>query len=612
MTCRLTWRCLAGLVILLALPAAAQVEVEGVKMGMSGDLNAGYSGDISNPGGSSHGLGIGGDGDLQGSFYNPNFLSFSVHPYYNRAQANAESASIFDTGGYNGNVSLFSGSNFPGSISFNQAWDSTGLFGIPGEAGLTTKDSTRSFGIGWNELVPGYPSLGVSYSRSSASSSVLGSDAQNDVATNAFGIHSGYRLRGWNLGGGFVHQTSDTNSTGLLGSGEGEETNTSTNTFSVSAGHNLPLSGGFGLNFSRTGYNSSYSGETSGSSNGTTDNASGNASVKLWRLPVTATASYSDNLYGSFEEQILNNGGTLLFNNLSPTSRSLLVNVSTGYRVLPHVFVNGYVNRQELWLGDTAYGLTQLGINANANFGKRLKGLTVMVGMNDSANKQGNIGAGLVANANYTRDIGHWEFGANYNYNQNVQTMLAIYQTSSMNYNGRLQYRRSRGFSWSISGGGGRTAFEQTAGNGSHSESVSGSVAWHRSVLAGNYSQSYGTSVLTPTGLVVVPVPIISNGLVVFNGKSHGFSFSTVPVRNLTLSLSYNKANSDTLGMGSANSLASSNETELYTGYLTYRLRKLNFNASVIQFRQNISAAGTTPSTVTSYFFGISRWFKAF
>jgi hypothetical protein len=606
-------------VLFWALPAAAQAEFGSWQMSMGGNLNTGYSGDLSNQqgaGASDHSLGLGGDGSLQGSYYNPNFLSFGVQPYYNRSQTNSGSASLFNNGGYTGNVNFFSGSHFPGTINFDQVWDSTGLFGIPGVAGLTTKDSSRGFGIGWSELVPDLPSLNVSFTRSSASSSVLGSDAQNDVAQENFGIHSAYRIKGWGLGAGFVHQISNTNSSGFLGSGEEETTDTSTNSYSFNAGHSLPLKGGFGIGFTRTDYNDTLSGATSGTNNGTTDNATANLNLQAWKLPVNATATYTDNVYGSFEQQILNNGGPLLFTSLSPESRALLVNVSTGYRVLPHVFVTGYVNRQELWLGDQAFGLTQFGANVNANFGNRFKGLTVTVGMNDSANRAGNLGASVVANANYTRSIGHWDFGASFGYDQNVQTLLAVYQTSSLTYTGRLQRRLPRGFSWSIGGGGGRSAFEQTAGNGSHSESVNSSMSWRgRYTVSGNYSKSEGSSVLTPGGLVPVPLPVISNNLVVFNGESYGFTFAASPVRAMTLSSSYSKSTSNTLGqniIGLAPGLASNNGTQLISGLLNYRFRKLNFNASVIQFRQSISSSPTAPSSITTYFFGVSRWFKLF
>ena len=439
----------------------------------------------------------------------------------------------------------------------------------------------------------------------------MGSDAQNDVKTDSFGVNSSYLVKGFNLGAGYTHQVSDANSLGILGSGEDEITNTATNAYSVNLGHKLPLNGGFGVGFVRTDYDSSLSGLTTGTNNGVTDNANANLSLQVWRLPVTATATYTDNVYGSIEEQIIASGGSLLLNNASPESRALLVNVTTGYRILPHVFVNGYVNRQELWLGGTSFGLTQLGANVNFNMGGRFQGFTATVGMNDSANKQGNMGAGLVANVNYNRDIGRWELGASYGYDQNVQTLLAIYQTSSMNYTGRVLRRLPGGFTWTVGVGGGRTAFEQIAGNQSNSESASSSVSWHRCSLGGNWSQSDGSSVLTPNGLVVVPVPIVSNNLVLFNGKSEGVSFGASPLRALSFSAAWSKANSSTLGQ-SVGALNSINETQLITGLLTYRFRKLNFNASVVQFRQSISASGTLPSSVTSYYFGVSRWFKVF
>ncbi len=56
---------------------------------------------------------------------------------------------------------------------------------------------------------------------------------------------------------------------------------------------------------------------TTGTNNGTTDNINANLGLKVWRLPVTANATYTDNVYGSFEEQVLSSGGTLLLNDLA-------------------------------------------------------------------------------------------------------------------------------------------------------------------------------------------------------------------------------------------------------------------------------------------------------
>ena len=338
-----------------ALPAVAQVEYDGFTVGMGGTIGAGYNGDLAGQAGSDHGLSLNGTGSLEGSFYNPNFISFSAQPYYNRSQANSGSGSIFDSSGYTGNINIFTGSHFPGNISFGQAFDSTGLYGIPGESGLTTKNSNRNFGIGWSALLPDLPSLTVSYARGSGTSSLLGSDAQSDSTTNSFTVRSGYRLAGLNLGTSFVHQTVDSNSAGILGSDETQTSDTSSNTFQINASRGFPR-GGFGIGYSRSEYSNAYSAGIGGSSSGTTDNLFGNVGFQLWKLPLSASVAYTDNLYGSFEEQLLSNGQTYVQANISPESRSLLMNLSTSHSILPHVFATVFVSRQEEYLAGSSFG----------------------------------------------------------------------------------------------------------------------------------------------------------------------------------------------------------------------------------------------------------------
>ena len=596
-----------------ALPASAQIEYDDVRMGMGANVSAGYNGDFGDLGGSDHGLGIGGSGTLSGSYYNPNFLSFSVQPYYNRSQSDSGAGQLFDTSGYNGNVSLFQGSNFPGSISFNQIWDSTGAYGIPGTTGLTSKNNNNTFAIGWNERVPGAPSLSVSYARGSGSGSVLGSDEQNEVTSDTFGLRSAYRIKGWTLGAGFSHMSSDANSSGLAEGIEAETTHDSDNSFSFGTGHTLPfLHGGFGVGYTRSDYNSTFGGALGGTSTGTTDNLDGNLSLQAWRFPINATAVYTDNLEGNFEEQQLSTGGTALQTTLTPETRSLLLNASTSYNIMRHVAANGFVNRQEMYIGGLSYGLTQAGGSLNFGFENRWKGLTATIGASDTANQEGNEGAGLISNVNYRGNVGHWEFGGNFGYYQNVQTMYAVYQTSSISYGGSLARRFAHGFNWSLTGGGGRTAFVHVAGSGSQAESVSTSLNWGGYTLGGSYSQSNGTSVVTPTGLVPVPSPVVSNNLVTYSGRGYGFGAGGSPIRGLSVSVSYSQSNSNISGSTSEGVLASINNTALTSGMLTYQFRKVYFNATVIQFRQGISSSGAAPSTVTSYYFGVSRWFKVF
>lgn len=598
----------ASSLLLWALPAAAQVELDGARLSAAGTINAGYSGDFGNLGGSDHGIDVGGSGSLNGFYYNPGFLSFGVQPYYGRDQSSAASGSIFDGSGYNGNVSIFSGSHFPGSINFNQNWNATGLYGIPGTTGLTTKDSNRNFGIAWSELVPGIPSVSAFFSRGAGASSLLGSDAESDSTSDNFGVRSGYRLRGWNVGGSYLHQTLNSNTPAFFEGDVAETSNSSNNNFSFDASHKFPLDGTFGMGFGKSDYSSSYEGATSGTNNGSTDNAFANLSMRLWKFPINATALYESNLQGAFEEQVINGGGTPVQSNLSPESRTLLMSVSTSYHLLPHTNVNGYVSRQEMFIGGQDSGFTQFGANVTFGLLKRFKGLTATIGANDAADRQGNVGIGLVAAVNYTGNFGHWDYSGSFNYNQFVQTIYAISQSSAMAYSGNLHRRLANGLSWSLGAGGSRTAFEQVAGNGSETESVNSSLSWRGYTAAGSFSQSNGTSIVTPTGLVAVPGSLVDNSIA-FSGRGYGFGIGGSPVSRLTISASYSQSNSNTTGqsLGPEN-----NSTEAYNGLLTYYFRKLYFNARVIQFRQDISASGTPPSRVTTYYFGISRWFKLF
>ncbi len=598
--------------LMVVAPAAAQVEYKGASMRMSGFLNFGYAGDLPGNGegaGTDHGMQFGGQGDLEGYYYNPNFISFSAQPYYNRSQANSDSGSLFDSSGYNANINIFSGSHFPGSISFSQSHDSSGVFGIPQTTGLTTNGNSRSASIGWAALIPDWPSLSVGYSRGSGSSSVLGSSEEGDSNTQTFTAHSGYRLWGTSLGAGFIHTNLNSSSTGFE-AGQGFSSDTSTNTYTFSASRGFPT-GGFGFGFSRSSYSDNYSGDGSGGSQGTTDSVFGTVGTKLWRIPLTGTLNYTDNVAGSFVVQQIGAGSPVTESSLSPESRSLTMSLSSSQQILPHVFVTAFVSRQNLYLAGSSYGLTQYGANVTGNFGERFKGLTMTVGVVDSANQVGNEGGQGWGTANYRRNIRGWELEGNFVYSESAQTLVAIYQTSSLSYGGSLRHTFAHRVHWTLGGGAGRSGFVQEAGDKTRSESVTTSLAAYRCNLSGSYSKSSGAAVVTPTGLVPVPLPIVTNNVIQFEGQSKGVSASLPVVRGMSLWGSYSHSNNSTNGLTGLNALGDG-KTSTLTGNLTYQFRKVYFNAGVLQFRQGLAGSATAPSVVTSYYFGISRWFKAF
>src|ERR1700685_845471 len=121
-------------VLMVAQLATAQLGIgENTKMNAGGLFTFGYSGAYGDAFPSSHGLDFGCDGKLSGSYFNPNFLSFEATPYWNQSRANSDYQSLTGAKGINATANLFSGSHFPGSVSYHYDANSTGTLGLTGQ-----------------------------------------------------------------------------------------------------------------------------------------------------------------------------------------------------------------------------------------------------------------------------------------------------------------------------------------------------------------------------------------------------------------------------------------------------------------------------------------------
>jgi hypothetical protein len=597
---------LAGVLLLWAVPLAGQVTYGELHAQAAGEITTGYNGAYGNQQISNHNWNVGGSGTIAGYYYNPNFINFNVLPYYGRSQDNSEAQSISNSSGYVGNVNLFNGTHFPAFISFNQQWNNSGTFGIPGLEGLKTNTNSHGYSLGWNLLLPDLPTLSVGYSSTSSFSSLYGSDSTTDSTSRVFTLGSTYRIAGFFLSGGYNHTNSDSSITGLLENGQADTNNGSSNQYRISGTRGLPVyHSQISFGFNRGTYDDTFTG---GQENGTTDNANVNLSIPFSKLPVSAFATYTDNLFGSFEQQLVSSGQAPLQAIISPESHALTMGASTFYQVMPHMLANGFVNHTEEFFAGQNLGQTQFGGNLSYNLLHRLKGLTVGVGMVETADQRGNQRVGFVGNADYRRAIGKWDLESYFRYDQNVQTLLVIYTTSSLNYGATVRRELPHGLRWAAVASGGRSGFEQVSGDESHSESFNTMLMWNRFSMSANYMQSHGTAILTANGLVGTPVPGMSNNLILYNGTSYGGSLRCNPTRNVGITGSYSRSNSDNITSGLPLTAGS---TEYY-GLFTYRLRKLLFTSGVTNFRQSISTSGLPPTVVTSYYFGISRWFKGF
>jgi hypothetical protein len=237
--------------------------------------------------------------------------------------------------------------------------------------------------------------------------------------------------------------------------------------------------------------------------------------------------------------------------------------------------------------------------------------LIVTAGVTNTATRDGNQRAALVGNVTYLRSLGRWDFSTNFSYDQSTTTVGIIYTTSTLSYSANAKYRLSANMFWTGTFTGGRTSFVEQAGSGMRNESFSSTFNWRRFTASGNYSESNGTSVFTATGLLPVPIPqpIIPVGAATTfgaTGRGGGFGFS--PVRRLTIGGSYTRVNSNTFNL-TGNSV---NLTDQMSSRVDYKFRKVYFYAGYIRLRQIVSAASTPATSLTTYYFGLSRWFNFF
>jgi hypothetical protein len=601
------------LVALLAFvpPGVAQMEIgDNVKMNMNGTLGFGYGGNFGSLGQNSHSINLNGNGMLAGSYYNPSFLSFTVQPYYNRNQNNSDTQSIFDESGVTANVNLFSGSHFPGFVSYGRNFNGSGEFGIPGVAGLTTQGSGQSFTVGWSALLPNLPTLSATYMTNGTSSTVLGADGDIHSRTHLFTLNSTYKLVGFDLTGFYTHQSLGLTTPAFLGvDNSATESSSSSSNYGFLASHRLPLSGTFSAGWNRTTFdNGNQVGSNSGSTNTTDAMATINPTS---RLNVFGEIRYTSNLVGALQQSLVNSGGTLVPLIGGAESHAFGTSAFANFSIGHGFMLRGRVSHQSQHFNGQNYDFTQYGGTVSYNYSRPLFGLLYFsFGMVDNAQQNANNGLSFTGNVGMQKRFGAWETSADFAYAQNVQTLIATYTTNSINYGGYVRYRFNPNTYWSVTYRGAQAGLLQDQSSNSHSNYVSTNLGWYRYTLTGSYSTSHGRTILTAGGLLnPSPVPGITlDELVLFNGRSYSVGVGASPLRRMVLTVNYTNATSDTL----STVRSSFNDTERYYSRLDYNLRKIVLRAGYTRAHQSISASGLPPTTINTYFVGISRWFNIF
>jgi hypothetical protein len=608
-----------GLIALLlaANVASAQKQVgDNVHLNASGLLSGGYSGVYGNDIESSHGIDLGLNGSLNGDYFNPNFLSFVITPYYNQSRADSSFQSLTGASGVAASANIFTGSHFPGSVSYHYDYNSTGTYGLEGVPNFTTRGTGQGFGVNWSLLFPNWPTFSIGYSQGGGNSTLYGTDQESSGHQRNLSLRSGYKIAGFLLNATFNHNTFDSLFPQFLAGQQESISNTSANDFGINASHNLPLDGTFATSYTHETVNSDYALNSQGVNGTTSSNnfttQTENAFVNFHptqRFGFSASESYTDNLSGYYNQYLINNGAAPVNVNLGTGSQSLTLGGGASYRLTSAMSFQAQANHYEqFYLGQNYSGTY---ISGGINFNRRLWDMfTFSAFMVDSSNANDSNSIGFVGNVNYFHRFGGWDTSGSFSYSQNVQTLLLSYTTSSYNYNGRLRHRLPYGLMWIASFNGSHSGFSQQQGTTNHSESYSTSLSARWLTLTGIYIDGSGNSLLSNGGLLPIPptpgIPV--NDLILYGSSSYGGSISSTPLRRLTVTGSFNRAISNTIGV-----TESHNNTEIFNAQVQYRLRRISLLSGWTRYSQGISAISTGPPGVTSSFFvGVSRWFNFF
>jgi hypothetical protein len=598
----------------LLAPSVAQVTVgDNTSMNLAGDVSFGYNGSFGETIASGHGIGVGGQAQLTGSYYNPNFLSFRMEPYYNRSQSNSSVQSIFNTSGFLGQVDLFRGSSFPGTISYGKSLDGSGQFGVPGLSGITTHGGGQNFGVTWSEILPDWPSVTAGFSSNSDHSEIYGTSGESRSTSRVFSLQSFYTIDGFHLNGNFRHQMQTGDFPAIVTGAQPAATDYTSDLESLQATHKIFMQGQWWGVVTHSSFGGdSHSGQQNSSNNGTSNLYSSGVTVNpTSKLSLSFNSDYYTDVFATLEQQIVESGGIPYQNSQNTSASALTLNSFAYYTLTSHIAVSGNWGRETLFLPEGERSIDRFGGTLNFNYAQPFLGsFYFSVGAVDMASEDGNRGAGLTGTVNYSKRINGWEVGAGFNYSQYVQTLLGTYTTSNYKYDASLRRRFGDGLYWTGSFFANKTGLTQFHGTTNHSEGFNTSFLIKRYSVNATLTQSSGASILTSHGLVQIPTGVPSDLVVdTFQYGSKGFGFGgTATLRRWVLTANYSKSYGNTFGTTQLSSF----DTRSVNARLQYRVRKMYFNAAFIRLHQTFGALGTQPIDYNTYYVGFSRWFNVF
>ena len=589
--------------------AQIQVGTE-TQLSLDGSITGGYAGSMTNDAGSSHGFVFGGLGNLNGYFYNPGFLSFNAEPYYNQSRNNSSFQSITDSSGVNASASIFGGSQFPGFVSYTKAFNNTSEnFVVPGLASYATNGNSQTFGVGWSANFRNLPSVTFGYQEGNSQFSLVGTHQESSADFHSVFGTATYNIDGFHLNGGIHYSSTDSFFPNIVEGTVPEQATGDTTTYNFGMSRAVDQNGSTWFNFTRNSTDYNFSNV---SNSETADILTGGVGLRPTpRLYTTISADYNDNLAGSIFQQVTNGGAIVPIVYNSAPSHSWGVAANAQYTVLKGLYLDGlYTHRQQLFEG-TSYDSNSYG--GSVFYARDLAGGQLSTGVTITENSYSNNNTsmlGLLSTVLYIRQVGAWKLSGSFGYSRNTQTILIAYTSSGYSYTLTSERRLVGRWFWNVGANASKSELNQVSGYSNTTQSYNTGISGRWVSVAGAYAKSSGNGVYTPGGVTPLPpgVPPVLVPSILYGGTSYSVSVGSTPVRGLTISGSAVWSRSDTTGA----TVNSHNTSDQAYVYLTYKVRKIYLNAGYSRLLQGFSASGLPPTLVSTYYVGLSRWFKAF
>lgn len=588
----------------------AQVAVgSDTQLTLDGSVSTGYSGNMSNEGPGSHGIGFGGTGNLSGSFYSPQFLSFSALPFFNQSRNNSTYQSITDSSGVTATANIFAGSKFPGTVNFSRIFNSeSSNYVVPGSANYATNGNSQTFGVGWSANFKTLPSLSFGYQQGTNDYSLYGTQQESSSTFHSVYGSALYVIDGFHLSGGLHYTTTGSTFPEIGSGGTPEQSSGNTKTYTLGMSRATNLAGNTWLNFTRN--TTTYDFQKL-SDNETADVLTGGLNLRpTGKLSIQISGDYYDNVSGYLFQEITSAGANVPVSISEAPSHSWGLAGDAQYSVFPGLYAGGMISyRQQLFEGTS---LDSAAYGGSLSFGHHLFGgqFSASATATHSSYTTGRESMlGLLTNAIYIYKIGEWGLSGSFGYSQNVQTILISYTSSGYNFSGSANRRIGRLY-WNGGASGSRSTVSQIAGFSGQSQSYSTGFSGRWISVNGAFAKSSGNGLLTATGVTPLPpgVPTALVPTILYSGTTYSGSVGSTPVRGLTFTGSYIQSRSNTAG----ESLGTNGTTKQAYVYLNYRFRKVYFNGGYTRLLQGFSANGQPPALLSTYYVGISRWFKVF